>query len=88
MCSSNQPINEIVFLCSSSCSCPAGFDGQYCEVARVWCAGGVNPCKNGAACSRSGSTYTCVCPAGWQGRNCSRNIDDCAGHECQVPPHS
>ncbi|KAJ8307337.1 hypothetical protein KUTeg_015421 [Tegillarca granosa] len=42
-----------------------------------------NPCRNGAACQNSGSTYRCVCNPGYTGQQCQININECASNPCQ-----
>ncbi len=51
-----------------SCLCQQGFTGQRCETLINNCAG--NPCKNGATCTSTASSFTCTCPIGFTGNTC------------------
>ncbi|KAL0969610.1 hypothetical protein UPYG_G00229770 [Umbra pygmaea] len=55
-----------------SCTCPAGFAGDFCEIDIESCD--PNPCANGGNCTDQGATFTCTCPAGFEGLTC--NITD------------
>ncbi|XP_052697133.1 cubilin-like isoform X2 [Crassostrea angulata] len=71
------------------CSCPAGYVGNGqgsngCVTQGVTdgpCAS--NPCRNGALCQNSGSTYSCVCQPGYEGNQCQTNTNECASNPCQ-----
>lgn len=41
-----------------------------------------NPCKNGATCVNTGTTFTCVCREGFEGPHCERDINDCLSSPC------
>jgi len=73
---------------TTSCQCPAGFEGVHCERDRRPCIGW-NPCKNAAHCVNKGATdYTCSCPAGFQGKNCEIDKRPCiAFNPCQNGAH-
>merc|ERR1711959_862668 len=64
-----------------ACECPAGFEGEHCEINIDECA--AKPCKNGSQCVDGINDYTCECRAGFEGKNCEINIDECAANPCQ-----
>ncbi|KAJ8394223.1 hypothetical protein AAFF_G00048060 [Aldrovandia affinis] len=65
----------------SSCLCPAGFAGDFCEIDVVDdCESG--PCANGGSCVDRGPTYACVCSAGFAGAACNDTLPSCAGDPC------
>jgi len=61
---------------SLTCSCPSGFQGQYCEQDKRACYA-FNPCKNRAKCTSRGVDYSCSCPAGFAGKNCEQDKRPC-----------
>lgn len=67
---------------SYTCSCPAQWTGDSCEMDVDECAMRPSVCHNGATCTNSLGSYNCICVNGWTGQDCSVNIDDCAGAAC------
>ncbi len=53
-------------LCVSSCWCPVGFAGQFCEVDVDDCV--ENNCENGTICVDGVGNYSCVCPHPFSGQ--------------------
>jgi Notch-like protein len=77
----------------STCMCPEGYEGEFCETTNACFS---NPCQNGATCSSqqddsfNGWDLTCHCLEGWEGDFCETVIieDDVslcesAGDICQ-----
>lgn len=56
---------KLTFARLSSCMCPLGYDGQYCEVDVDDCVD--NKCENGTICVDGVGNYTCVCPHPFSG---------------------
>lgn len=65
---------------STSCSCPSGFSGDFCELGVDSCQ--PNPCLNGGNCTNHGLTFTCACPPGFTGLTCNDSVSSCAGRPC------
>ena len=65
---------------SFTCECPAGYEGDLCEVNINDCADA--PCANGGDCVDGVASFTCECPAGYEGDLCEVNINDCADAPC------
>ncbi|XP_028677386.1 protein delta homolog 1 [Erpetoichthys calabaricus] len=65
----------------SSCTCPQGFIGDFCEIDSDDCES--NPCKNGGTCLDSGSDYTCLCQANYTGKDCNESLTPCARERCE-----
>ncbi|XP_056266849.1 protein delta homolog 1 [Pseudoliparis swirei] len=64
----------------SSCSCPPGSSGDFCELTDR-CR--PNPCLNGGNCTDRGPAFTCVCPLGFAGSTCDgAGLSPCAGRPC------
>eukprot|EP00058_Branchiostoma_floridae_P028488 XP_002613979.1 hypothetical protein BRAFLDRAFT_67440 [Branchiostoma floridae] len=63
-----------------NCLCPAGFEGDMCDVNVNECAS--LPCYSLATCLDRVNGYECVCPSGWTGEQCDVNIDECAPAPC------
>eukprot|EP00058_Branchiostoma_floridae_P028490 XP_002613981.1 hypothetical protein BRAFLDRAFT_118457 [Branchiostoma floridae] len=62
------------------CLCPAGFEGDMCDVNVDECAS--MPCYSLATCLDRVAGYECVCASGWTGERCDVNIDECAPAPC------
>lgn len=62
---------------SSSCRCPPGFSGDFCERAAIAAAAVIadscrpNPCLNGGNCTSLGSAFHCACHKPFAGADCS-----------------
>lgn len=56
---------KLTFARLSSCMCPLGYDGQFCEVDVDDCVD--NKCENGTICVDGVGNYTCVCPHPFSG---------------------
>merc|ERR1719205_405156 len=56
----------------ATCSCPAGFTGQFCEndVDECRATSGAPVCMNGGQCVNTPGSFQCRCPAGFSGRRC------------------
>ncbi|TNN36995.1 Protein delta 1 [Liparis tanakae] len=64
----------------SSCSCPPGSSGDFCEAVDR-CR--PNPCLNGGNCTALGAAFTCACPLGFSGSTCGAAAPSpCAGRPC------
>ncbi|XP_022082655.1 sushi, von Willebrand factor type A, EGF and pentraxin domain-containing protein 1-like [Acanthaster planci] len=64
-----------------TCRCPAGYEGQNCEIDVDECASG--PCSNGATCRQHQvNAFMCECPPGFQGDLCTIDINECASSPC------
>ncbi|XP_078696559.1 sushi, von Willebrand factor type A, EGF and pentraxin domain-containing protein 1-like isoform X3 [Branchiostoma floridae x Branchiostoma belcheri] len=63
-----------------NCQCPAGFEGDMCDVNVDECA--AMPCYSLATCLDRVNGYECVCASGWTGERCDVNIDECAPAPC------
>ncbi|XP_077468678.1 protein eyes shut homolog isoform X2 [Stigmatopora argus] len=63
-----------------TCSCPAGFTGDSCEVDVNEC--GSSPCHNGAICQDLINSYVCQCGSGWTGLHCEDDINECLPQPC------
>ncbi|XP_032817443.2 protein eyes shut homolog [Petromyzon marinus] len=75
-----QEVDLAVYPMGSSCSCPAGFAGLYCETNTDDCASA--PCNHGF-CYDALDSFYCLCSPGYAGELCELNIDDCEVHRCQ-----
>ncbi|CAH1240004.1 SVEP1 [Branchiostoma lanceolatum] len=62
------------------CLCPAGFEGDMCDVNVDECAS--LPCYSLATCLDRVNGYECLCASGWNGEQCDVNIDECAPAPC------
>ncbi|XP_066295931.1 sushi, von Willebrand factor type A, EGF and pentraxin domain-containing protein 1-like isoform X4 [Branchiostoma lanceolatum] len=63
-----------------NCLCPAGFEGDMCDVNVDECAS--MPCYSLATCLDRVNGYECVCASGWTGEQCDVNINECAPAPC------
>ncbi|XP_016131300.1 von Willebrand factor D and EGF domain-containing protein [Sinocyclocheilus grahami] len=61
------------------CVCPAGLEGDRCEVDVDDCRS--NPCFSGT-CVDGLSSFTCHCPEGLTGVICDEDIDECLSVPC------
>ncbi|CAB3258977.1 unnamed protein product [Arctia plantaginis] len=66
---------------SYACSCPPGYEGDYCQIDVDECA--THQCQNGATCKDGVASYTCICPLGFSGERCEYDIDECESSPCQ-----
>ncbi|KAM7403188.1 hypothetical protein PAMA_003895 [Pampus argenteus] len=66
----------------SSCLCPPGFSGDFCEINLDSCQ--PDPCLNGGNCTNHGLAFTCICPHGFTGFTCNdtTGLSPCAGRPC------
>jgi len=63
----------------ATCSCPAGFTGQFCESDIDECRASSGPvCMNGGQCVNTLGSFQCRCPVGWTGQRCEVDINECA----------
>ncbi|XP_072547743.1 von Willebrand factor D and EGF domain-containing protein isoform X1 [Salminus brasiliensis] len=61
------------------CVCPAGLEGERCEVNMNDCKS--NPCLRGE-CVDGLNSFSCVCPAGFTGVMCEEDTDECLLAPC------
>ncbi|XP_067221405.1 von Willebrand factor D and EGF domain-containing protein isoform X2 [Chanodichthys erythropterus] len=61
------------------CVCPAGLEGDRCEVDVDDCRS--NPCLSGT-CVDGLNSFTCHCPEGFTGVICDEDIDECLSAPC------
>ncbi|XP_051963199.1 von Willebrand factor D and EGF domain-containing protein [Xyrauchen texanus] len=61
------------------CVCPAGLEGDRCEVNVDDCRS--NPCLAGR-CFDGLNSFTCHCPEGFTGVTCDEDIDECLSTPC------
>ncbi|XP_064600471.1 protein jagged-1-like isoform X2 [Liolophura sinensis] len=66
-----------------ACSCPPGYSGPNCEIAKHACSGTSNPCHNEGTCIEVSGDFVCHCKPGWTGRTCSDSINECESNPCQ-----
>ncbi|XP_066275117.1 fibropellin-1-like [Branchiostoma lanceolatum] len=64
----------------STCSCPAGYEGDLCNMDIDECSS--NPCQNGGTCNNGANSYFCHCTIGYGGNNCQTDLDLCAQIVC------
>jgi len=60
----------------SSCYCPAGFTGKFCEVDINECDS--NPCYNDGTCIDQPQGYICKCQPGYTGLQCQLETSECS----------
>uniref|UniRef100_A0AAY4ES42 VWDE protein n=1 Tax=Denticeps clupeoides TaxID=299321 RepID=A0AAY4ES42_9TELE len=61
------------------CMCPAGFEGERCDVDVDECRS--SPCHSGK-CVDSFNSYICLCPPGMTGMTCEEDVDECMVSPC------
>ncbi len=66
---------------SFTCECPAGFEGDTCEINIDDCVD--DPCLNGGTCVDGVNSYTCECQGPWSGDNCQICDGDFFAGECR-----
>lgn len=66
-CTKNPCKNGGQCLENTTCSCPRGFSGRYCE-NRDMCS--LTPCKNGGTCFSMKNSYRCSCAKSYFGKDC------------------
>ena len=69
-CSNGATCEDLV--CSFSCHCPPGYDGQLCENDVNECD--PSPCVNGSTCLDRLAAFTCLCPPGVVGSTCDTPV--------------
>eukprot|EP01065_Artemidia_motanka_P041243 TRINITY_DN5312_c0_g1_i1.p1 TRINITY_DN5312_c0_g1~~TRINITY_DN5312_c0_g1_i1.p1 ORF type:complete len:3109 (+),score=985.10 TRINITY_DN5312_c0_g1_i1:86-9412(+) len=80
------------------CVCAQGWSGTLCdqdvdECTQVRAADGTlkaraNPCGAHGTCVQGApGTFSCTCNNGWEGAFCQRDVDGCAGVQCQNGGH-
>lgn len=65
---------------NSSCLCPPGFNGDFCEIKVDQCD--PNPCRNGGTCTDHGLFYTCICLPAFFGPTCNTSLTSCSESTC------
>ncbi|XP_014347224.1 protein delta homolog 1 isoform X4 [Latimeria chalumnae] len=65
----------------TSCMCPPGFTGDFCEIRNNDC--NPSPCENGGVCTNIGSEISCLCPSGYIGPSCSTRVIACLSDPCE-----
>ncbi|CAJ0580116.1 unnamed protein product, partial [Mesorhabditis spiculigera] len=71
---------------NTSCSCYAGWEGDFCDQQLDACAD--DPCDGNATCMSFGYNFSCVCPEGMGGSDCSLelDVDDPENDYCSPDP--
>ncbi|XP_061097419.1 protein jagged-2-like isoform X1 [Conger conger] len=62
------------------CSCPDGYTGKNCEIAKHACTS--DPCANAGTCHDVPSGFQCYCAPRWGGPTCAEDLDECASKPC------
>ncbi|MBN3288733.1 DLK1 protein, partial [Polyodon spathula] len=65
----------------SSCLCPSGFTGDFCELDVDGCES--EQCMNGGRCVDHSSDHGCACPEGFVGKTCNENVIPCLSRPCE-----
>ena len=73
---------EIIGNDGFTCTCAAGYTGQFCQSELNGCAS--TPCVHGGVCTDTGlGTFTCDCTGtGFDGAQCENNINECLVAPC------
>lgn len=71
-------VNILPYL--TSCRCPLGFTGPYCEVDVDYCVG--HKCSEHGICLDQEQNYTCRCQPGYEGSYCERRVNQCRSSPC------
>jgi hypothetical protein len=58
---------------SWTCTCPAGYSGDYCTTNINECAS--SPCRNGGTCVDAVASFSCTCRPGYTGRFCETDVN-------------
>ncbi|CAL8299917.1 unnamed protein product [Merluccius merluccius] len=65
---------------ATSCRCPAGYEGLWCEMDSDECRSG--PCQNQGRCVDGVNGYSCDCKRGFSGRRCEEDVNECTSNPC------
>ncbi|KAM4722871.1 protein crumbs homolog 1 [Rhinophrynus dorsalis] len=65
---------------SYECHCPAGYEGESCEIPKKRCPR--NPCRHGGWCYVGDEGPACVCVMGYKGNLCETPEDECLWNPC------
>lgn len=68
------------FYCVTSCLCPRGYTGLFCEQDIDYCVG--HACSEHGVCLDQRYNFTCRCMPGFEGSLCELEINECSSFPC------